>query len=108
MNAKYLSEEVTHIGYGMESVMTKPILLNSDFKLFEMGEYSPKTTCRCGACKLIGCIDVPSNIQNEIMNVQRNQLNTVGSKQSFFTWLRANLNRIKKTLYSKFIPTAFY
>lgn len=72
MNAEYLLEKFKYIGDGLQSMMAKPVLVTDTFQLFDMdGGRNKKTGGRCGACKNIGCIPVPTYINQSVIDAQR-------------------------------------
>lgn len=66
LNAQYLLDSTSQRRNTLANEISKPIFVDKNTKLFEMGPKDEFTTGRCNACELMGCMDIPITFNEEL------------------------------------------
>ena len=99
INCQYLAEGLDFVGKNIQNEISKPVRTTIDTKMFNMGEKDKKSAGRCGACKAMGCIPIPFEINDEIIKFQKFQL--AHTDKSFLTVIiRKTCIFLNKLLYT--------
>jgi hypothetical protein len=68
LNGQYLLDSASKRRNRLSNVISKPIYVDKNTKLFEMGVKDEFTKGRCNACDLMGCTDIPIIFNKELNN----------------------------------------
>jgi len=85
LNCQYLTEGDAFVGKNRQDKVSKPVPATPATSLFDMGQKDAKSAGRCGACKLMGCTDVPPALNREIATYQ--QFHVDNAQRTDVYWL---------------------
>eukprot|EP01041_Mallomonas_annulata_P001893 gene1893-3668_t len=74
INAEYLLERIKSPGDMMQPIMSRPVPITKKTAVFDMGTVAKVTKGRCGACKYMGCMEVPPYVNDTIIRMQKRRI----------------------------------